>query len=311
MAAHLVARAGYHSKLVADKMKEMEERLTKGAAEAAKTAAKDPEDALSKSLDPKTQAHIDKRIAESLEKARLAEARALAAEQRLAQQTIAAPVTIAPTPDNPLANVNDLASLNQQLSTAKETKRWAQAQLDRDDIDQGVRVGDATYSKAQLKAAVRSMDRLIEDEVPKRADFLQKRVTFEKLARDTFEFLNDPSSDQFKTFQRLITTDTDLAQKPNGVYLAAAAVEGQNQANLRAAIAAANQGTKPVKEVRPTAPASQVASGGSVGSATREAGGAGSRALAALESEMNKMKRSGHVTLRDAAKWFRQKEINR
>lgn len=269
------------------------------------------EDALSKSISPEVQASIDKRIGSVLEKARVAEEKVKALEARLAQQAIAAPVAIQPTPDNPLANVNDVAALQKQLSTAKETKLWALEQLDRDDIDRGVQVGDTTYSKAQLKAAIRSMERLIEVHVPERANFLQQRAQFEKQARENFEFLGDPSSDQFRTFQRLITTDIDLAKKANGVYLAAAAVEGQNQANLRAAIAASNQGTRPVKEVRQVAPASQVASGGSVGAGSREAGGTGTRALAALATEMDKMKRSGKVTIRDAAKYFRQKEINR
>lgn len=273
-------------------------------APAAKTEESD--DALSK-ISPEAQAAIDKRIGKALEKARLAEERAEALQRRLDTQALPPPV-VQPTPDNPLANVNDVEALKKELKSAKETKLWAQQQLNRKDLAQGVKVGDMTYTEDQFRDALNNIERRIEIEIPERAEFLTKRQQFNNLAAETFDWLRNPDSEEFKLHQKLLSLDADLARKPNATYLAAAAVEGQTQVNLRRALAADRQGTRPVRQGQ-QAPAAQLASGAAIAATTREVGSG--RAQAALQAEMGKLKKSGHVTMKDAASYFRQKETTR
>lgn len=282
------------------------EPKTNDAKADAKADADKSDDALSK-ISPEIQAAIDKRIGKALEKARLAEEKAAALERQLATKALPDPV-VQVTPDNPLANVNDVESLKKELKSAKETKLWAQQQLNRKDIGNGLKVGDTTYTEDQFRDALNNIERRIEIEIPERAEFLQKRAQFNELAAKNFDWLADPTSGHFALYRRFLASNPVIAAMPNASYLAAAAVEGQGQVALREAIAEGNRGTKPAKSF-PQAPASQLAGGVAVSSGSREAGNG--RAQKALADEMGKLKKSGHVTVRDAAAFFRQKETTR
>ena len=275
---------------------EVTETEAKTEAKAETAEAKD--DALSK-ISP----NAEKRINELIARAKTAEEKADALQRRLDQTPVVQPV-VAPTPDNPLANVNDIDSLKKELVSAKETKLWAQQQLNRRDLANGVRVGDQTYTEDQFRDALNNIERRIEIDIPARAEFLTKRANADRLASENFEFLADASDERNRLMAQVLAANPSMASLPNARYLAAAAVEGQTQVNLRKALAADRQGTRPVKQGQ-QAPASQLAAGGAVGAATREIGG--SRAKAALEAEMGRLKKSGHVSTRDVASYFRQK----
>lgn len=278
-----------------------ESKTNETKAEAKAEPAKETDEALSK-ISP----NAEKRINELIARAKTAEERVEALQRRLDQAPIPQPV-VAVTADNPLANVNDIEALKKELVSAKETKLWAQQQLNRKDLANGVRVGDHTYTEDQFRDALNNIERRIEIEIPSRAEFLAKRANADRLASESFEFLGDPSDDRNRLMQQVLAANPAMAVLPNARYLAAAAVEGQTQVNLRRALAADRQGTKPLKEGQ-RAPASQLASGAAVSSGTREVGNG--RAQAALSAEMGKLKKSGHVTTRDVASFFRQKMEN-
>lgn len=276
--------------------------------EAAKAAPEESDEALSHSISPELQEAIDKRIGKERAKRGELERKLAELEAKLAAvpTQVEKPAPVTPTADNPLANVNDIPELEKQLKVAKETKLWALEQLDREDIDQGVKVGDQTYTKAQLKAAVRNVEKLIEVHIPDRAKFLTQRSNSERLAVETFEWLKDPSSNEYKAFQKVISDpNLGFATSPNGIYAAAAAVEGQSQVQLRKAIAENNKGTKAVKKEEQKAPASQLAGTGATAPA-REAGN--SRALAQLAAEMEQMKKGHGVKVSDVTKFLARRD---
>ena len=276
--------------------------------EAKAPAEAEDSEALSKSaIPPEVQKSIDKRIGKEIAKREALEAKLADLEARLADKPveIPKPAPVEPTAANPLANVVDLPSLEKQLATAKETKLWVQEQLDRDDIDQGVRVGDRTYTKQELKAAYRNVERLLEVHIPERAKFLNQRSQSEKNALDTFDWLKDRDSDQYKAFVKVVSDPAlGFSGAPNGIYAAAAAVEGQSQVQLRKAIAKDSQGTKPVEKKAP--PASQLASSGAGVPPAREPGS--SRQLAALSAEMAGMKKGHGVRVSDVTKFLSRRD---
>lgn len=267
-------------------------------------AEPESDEALSNSISPEIQEKIDKRIGKEVAKRTALERELAELKGKIAATPapVVQPAPVAVTPDNPLANINSIPELEKQLQTAKETKLWAQEQLDREDIDQGVKVGDVVYSKAQLKQVVRNVERQIEMFIPDRARFLNQRAQSEKVAHETFEWLKDPSSDQFKAFQRAYADpDFRFNQSPNGYMAAAAAVEGLSGVQLRKAIADQNKGTKAVDK-RQVPPASQLAGGAAPTAPQREAGS--SRAVAALASELANMKKGHGVRVKDVTKFL-------
>jgi hypothetical protein len=278
-----------------------EVKTSEAKTEAKAEPAKAEDEALSK-ISP----NAEKRINELIARAKTAEEKAEALQRRLDQAPIPQPV-VAPTPDNPLANVNDIDSLKKELTSAKETKLWAQQQLNRRDIANGVKVGEQTYTEDQFRDALNNIERRIEIDIPARAEFLAKRANADRLASENFEFLGDPADERNRLMAQVLASNPQMASLPNARYLAAAAVEGQTQVNLRKAIAADRHGTKPVKAGQ-QAPASQLAAGAAVAGVPREAGGG--RAQAALAAEMGRLKKSGHVSTRDVASYFRQKMGN-
>lgn len=319
--AALVAKKAPPAESVAEAAKVVEKAETSATGEAkqaapetetkveAKAPAEESDEALSKSsIPPELQEAIDKRIGKERAKRGELERKLAELEAKLAAvpTQVEKPAPVTPTAENPLANVNDIPELEKQLKTAKETKLWALEQLDREDIDQGIKVGDQTYTKAQLKAAVRNVEKLIEVHIPDRAKFLNQRANSEKLALDTFDWLKDPSTEQYKAFRKVISDPSlGFGALPNGIYAAAAAVEGQAQVQLRRAIAEQNKGTKAVEKKEPKAPASQLAGNGASAPA-REAGN--SRALAALASEMEQMKKGHGVKVSDVTKFLARRD---
>jgi hypothetical protein len=319
--AALAAKKPLPTESVVQAAKAAEETAKTSVPDAAKQAASEPakedavkaadseaDEALSKSkLTPELQEILDKRIGKERAKRGDAERRVAELEAKLAATIpvpIAQPPTVTPTPDNPLANVQDMPGLEKEIKTITETKLWALEQLDRDDIGEGVKVGTDVYTKPRLKEIVRNMERILAIHVPERAKYLGQRAASEKLALETFDWLKDQSSDQYKAFQKIMADQSGpLGRMPNAVYAVAAAVEGQVAVNLRRAIAENNRGTKPVEKQR--APASQIAS--SAGdSPIREAGS--SRAVAALQADMDRMKKGHGVKVSDVTKFLAKRD---
>lgn len=269
------------------------------------TKAEDPE-VLSKSIPPEIQESINKRIGKEIAKREALEQKLADLEKKFSEKPLEVPTPAAePTTANPLADVADLASLEKRLSTARETKLWCQEQLDREDIDQGVKVGERSYTKQELKTALRNVERMLDIHIPERARYLNARANSAKAAVDTFEWLKDTESDQYKAFVK-VAQDPALgfAAAPNGIYAAAAAVEGQNAVQLRKAIAKDHQGTKPVERKAP--PQSQLAGSGASVPPAREPGS--SRAVAALAQEMEGMKKGHGVKVRDVTAFLARRD---
>lgn len=269
-------------------------------------AKSEDSEVLSNSISPEVQESINKRIGKEIAKREALEAKLADLEKKFSERPVELPKpTAEPTSSNPLANITDLPALEKQVTTARETKLWCQEQLDREDIDQGVKVGSETYTKQQLKLALRNVERMLEVHIPERAKYLQARATSEKAALETFDWLKDRDSDQYKAFMHIMADPTGgFATSPNGVYAAAAAVEGQSAVQLRRAIAKDHQGAKPVEKQRP--PASQLASSGASVPAARDAGN--SRAITALAEEMAAMKKGHGVKVKDVTQFLARRE---
>lgn len=178
-------------------------------------------------LDPKTQAKIDKRIDKLAVENKSLKARIA----QLQEQSAAAPqtekVTTVPVPmDMPLADVSDFAKLQQIQRAALENQAAAEELLDRDDIANGVKVGDRVYSKADLKAIARDARKTLTIDVPAREKFLTDQHTSRQQALTTFPYLKDRTSDEYMEHQAALRANPWLMAQPNADWIVGVQLRG-------------------------------------------------------------------------------------
>lgn len=234
-------------------------------------------------IDPKTKDRIQKRIDREVGKRKALETRNAEMESRLAQleQEIQARTSEVPPPapsssggfDPVVANINDPAALQNLQKQAKEAIRWAEEQLDRDDVDwtQGLTVGKDTYDRKALKAVVRTAKVTLEDHIPARAQFLAQRDQTRQLAYQEFPFLKDRSTPEYQMAQQALRANPWLANLPNADWILGVQIKGLKamEAEKAAAKAKAEEAKKP-KKIVPTKPSTaQVAASAAGNSTTR------------------------------------------
>lgn len=217
----------------------------------------------SQQLDHKVKEKIQKRIDKEVGKRKALEAQLEQVKQQmglLAQQAqqvqplapVAPPVTTAPLPD-----IKDPAALVEYRNQAKQTVRWAEEVLDRDDIDQGVTIGEKTYTKADIKAIRRNAQVALEDKIPAQQEYFQQQTQAEQkrqqvwqVASAKFPFLakNAPEVEQAVAFFN--QNAPGVMQSPAAAWIVGAYIQG-----IKSLPAEQQEPAKePAKDAKPAAP---------------------------------------------------------
>mgnify|MGYP003656294359 CR=1 FL=1 len=206
----------------------------------------------SQTLDQKTKEKIQKRIDKEVGKRKALEAQleqvksqqeALAAQLQQSQQQQAATPPVAPIANAPLPDIKDPASLVEYRNQAKQTVRWAEEALDRDDIDQGIQVGEKVLSKAEVKAIMRNARVALEDKIPAQQEFFQQQAQVETRRQQVWTaavtkmpFLADKDNQEVtQTVNYLRQSNPALLSSPNAAWdvglmiLGARALMAQNK----------------------------------------------------------------------------------
>lgn len=279
-------------------------------------APEEPEDlskdeVLSK-LSPEQQERFEKRLAKEVAKRKEMESE-IGRLRTLINATPEQPAAPAnaqskpePTPDTPLGHISTLEELGREERTVKETKYWAQEQLDREDLGEGIKVGDQLYTRDRLKAIVRNASRAIEQYIPERAGFINAREQMVKRTRETFPWVTDRASPEYATWQQ-IKTDPALSNRPNADWIAAVQVEGLRTLAARAKVNG-QPAPKQTEAKKERAPQSQIGGNASF-SPSREA--TSSQAVKKLQDEMDKMRARKGVSGREVAAYLERLENTR
>jgi hypothetical protein len=297
---------------------ESEAQADEVADEAAESAPADEEaagDVLSpkSSLDQKTKDKVQQRINQAKAAQKAAEAQVELLQQQLAQigeaqaKTAETPVLANPSPNAPLPEVKDAQQLRALQQQAKEVVRWAEEQLDRDDLGDGIVVEGKTWTKAELKQVVRTAKITLEDKIPAQQDYLaaqarfaQERAKSSTYARTEFPFLADKASPEYQKAQTLLR-DPWVQQNPHAEYFVAVFLEGQKalEAKKSASAAKATEAAKPKPKIPAGKPPGDQAAVGANGSTTVRAPAAGANRVVAAEKA--KWKSSGGLSASQAA----------
>lgn len=209
----------------------------------------------------KQQAKIDKRIGKEVAKTKTLDEQVQTLQQQLeelrkAQVPANEPVPVA-NPGNPLGHIQDIDKLNQEFVQAKQTVRIAEDLLDQavDNNLNEVQYEGQTYTKQQLRAAVKNARRVVDEHVPAQMRFLQARQQAEQAAATEFPWLNDRGSKEYGLFQAALKQRPWLASDPEHKLMVAMWVEGYKTVEARKASAAQPQ--KPTPPPKPRAPNGQ------------------------------------------------------
>lgn len=282
----------------------------------------------SQNLDAKTKQKIQKRIDREVGKRKALEDQVKQLNEKLSslsqQQPVpeaaqkATPVVVG-TP--PLPDIKDVAALKEYQKSAKETVRWAEEVLDRDDIDQGVTIGNKEYTKAEIKAVLRNAKLALEDTIPAQQEwfqqnnqFQQQKQTFTKQAQEKFPFLADRNSAEFKWAQQFYQSAPWLHNLAASDFFIGAYIKGMQalQAEEKAAELAKTKSKEPEKPkvvIPKTKAPSDQAEVSSTGTPQRLTPDATSNRALGVEYEKLRAKRG--VTSEDAAKFLERRDTLR
>lgn len=267
-----------------------------------------------KSSDKETRIRekVQKRVDEEVAKRKALEERIASLESVLKKaeaEKANPPPAPAPMPKStlPLAEYNDLQSLQTYRQQAKEAARWAKDQLLRDDIADGVQLGDQVLTKAQITEVLRKSEIALEDHIPAREQFLLAKSEASKTATQLFPFLNDPKSEDYQVAVQAYRLNPWLQDLPNADFIVGVQVEGLKALKAKQEAAAKPKEVakevpkekpkpKPIIANRPAGDQAAVSS-----NTTSVRAPSTSNAKNALEVQREKLRTKGAVSASEAA----------
>jgi len=220
----------------------------------------------------------------------------LAENQELQQQVEQAPVPAeqpAFLKDNALHNVSDVNALTKEVENLNTLIEWAdegmENEVEYDDAgnEYVLKDGDKTYTKADLKRIKANAKKILRKDAPAREAWINERQASDQQAIQTFDFLSDGESEDYKVFMQVKQSPLYkplVDHLPNSNFALGLMVEG-----LKAVKAKQANAGQPKKLKKPTAPVASAEAGASK-SRTE-----GSKQKKAIQAAHAKFEKSGNI----------------
>ncbi len=220
----------------------------------------------------------------------------LAENQELQAQVEQAPVPAeqpAFLKDNALHNVNDINALTKEVENLNTLIEWADEGMENeteyDDAGNEYVVKDAekTYTKADLRRIKANAKKILRKDAPAREAWIKERQASDQQAVQTFEFLSDGESEDYKMFMQVKASPLYkplVEHLPNSNFALGLMVEGLKSVKARQA----NAG-QPKKLKKPTAPVASAEAGAS------KPRSEGSKHKKAVQAAHAKFEKSGNI----------------
>ena len=165
--------------------------------------------------------------------------------------------------DNALHNVADEQALMKEVENLNTLIEWAEdgmeneAQYDDDGNEYVLKDGDKTYTKSELRRIRSNAKKIIRKDAPARQAWIKERQASDQQAIQTFQFLGDPESDDYKLFMQVKGNKLYkplVDHLPNSNFALALMVEGLNAVKAR-------QGEQAKPAPKPKAPVASTEAG--------------------------------------------------
>lgn len=168
------------------------------------------------------------------------------------------PVTLAPTPDDPLADVETPEQLEARMQVARKVRKWAMQNLEGGTVTNAQ--GEEVYHEpAQVRQYLANADELLTEHAPKRQQWLHQRQSFVPEARTAYPALFQAGSQEQMLMRETLKAYPALKAMPNLELIIGDAIVGQQmrfarqQAAQKSASAPKSSATTPAKSA-PSAP---------------------------------------------------------
>ena len=176
-------------------------------------------------------------------KALLAENAELQAQAQQAQQPVSSELPEF-LKDNALHNVADENALLKEVENLQTLIEWAdegmdnEAQYDDNGNEYVLKDGDKTYTKAELKRIQKNARKILRKDAPARQKWIKERSQSDQQAVQTFQFLGEPESDDYKLFMQVKASPLYkplVEYLPNSNFALGLMVEGMKAVQARQA----------------------------------------------------------------------------
>ena len=193
--------------------------------------------------------------------------------------------------DNALHNVNDVQALTKEVENLTTLIEWAEEGLENeveydDNGDEHVaKDGDKTYTKADLRRIRANARKVLRKDAPARQKWIEERTQSDQHAIQTFDFLSDGESEDYKLFMQVKSNPLYqplVEHLPNGNFAVGLMIEGMKALQARQV-----NSSKP--KPKPKAPVASVEAG-SAKPRTEN-----SQKKKALQSAKDKFDKSGDI----------------
>ena len=220
----------------------------------------------------------------------------LAENQELQAQVEQAPVPAeqpAFLKDNALHNVSDVNALTKEVENLNTLIEWAdegmENEVEYDDAgnEYVVKDADKTYTKADLRRIKANAKKILRKDAPAREAWIKERQASDQQAVQTFDFLSDGESDDYKMFMQVKQSPLYkplVDHLPNSNFALGLMVEG-----LKAVKAKQANASQPKKLKKPTAPVASTEAGAS------KPRSEGSKHKKAVQAAHAKFEKSGNI----------------
>ena len=267
-------------------------------------------DVPSQDITPELQKKIDKRIGKEVAKRKALESRLAQLEAQIGEQTSsqsaeqpAQKAAPAQMPANvPLSQIDDFQSLSSLQQQAKEAKRFAQDQLDRDDFEP-IQIGDTVLGRSELKAILRNAEKTLDDDIPARSQFLTQKQQSQQVAHQMFPYLKDKNAPEYVLAQQALSQMPWMKNLPNADWIIGVQIEGLRSLEAKQKSAKTDGKPKTAMSNRPPSSQSVVSSNG--GDVRMPSAAKSANQLEALRSQLSK---KGGITAHEAAAFLLAKE---
>ena len=177
-----------------------------------------------------TQEKLLKRIDKITAKRREAEERAEQLETEIsdlrAKIDSTPPVTLSPTPENPLADVETAEQLEQRIDIARKVRKWALANLEGGTVTNAQ--GEEVYHEpAQVRQYLANADEMLTEHAPKRKEWIATRQQILPEAQHAYPALFKTGSPEQTMLRETLKMYPALKNMPNIELVIGDAIAGQ------------------------------------------------------------------------------------
>ena len=144
--------------------------------------------------------------------------------------------------DNALHNVNDVQALNKEVENLTTLIEWAEEGLENEvEYDDNgneyvAKDGDKTYTKADLRRIRSNARKVLRKDAPARQKWIEERTQSDQHAIQTFDFLSDGESEDYKLFMQVKSNPLYkplVEHLPNGNFALGLMIEGMKALQAR------------------------------------------------------------------------------